>query len=200
GLRNAKTGRSSDNAHRQLSIICQNKQLIKDEDKQLNSQSAYLSKDSRYLANAFNQHAYYFSAAKHDTTDLLLSSSTKLKKVYNFSSYRQQRLFSKNKPLGFSQPLAYNPLTYDGEYQDPETGFVYLRARFYNLQQMRFMQRDRYNLLNRYNAFDDNPVSNTDPSVHSSIGDFFSTDIGAGLASSMVSMMLFGALATFAGD
>ncbi len=203
GLRNAKTCRSSDNHHMQLNFIYQNNQLINAEDTQHNSQSAYLSKDARYLANAFNQHAYYFSAAKHGTTDLLLSSSTKLKKVYNFSSYGQQRLFSKNKPLGtisFSQPLAYNPLTYDGEYQDPETGFVYLRARFYNLQQMRFMQRDSYNLLNRYNAFDDNPVSNTDPSGHSSIGDFFSTDIGAGLASSMSSMMLFGALAPFAGE
>ncbi len=169
GLRDAKTCRSSDNQHMQLDFIYQNNQLINAEDRQHNSQSAYLGKDVRYVVNAFKQNAYYFSAAVHSTTSLLLTATANLKQTYNFSSYGQNRLFVQNnpsRPINFSQPLTYNPLTYDGEYQDPETGFVYLRARFYNPRQLRFMQRDNYNLLNRYNAFDDNPVSNIDPSGH----------------------------------
>ncbi|WP_119344810.1 RHS repeat-associated core domain-containing protein [Facilibium subflavum] len=172
GLRDAKICRSSDNHRLQLDFIYQNNQLINAEDRQHNSQSAYLGKDVRYVVNAFKQNAYYFSAAVHSTTSLLLTATANLKQTYNFSSYGQNRLFVQNnpsRPINFSQPLTYNPLTYDGEYQDPETGFVYLRARFYNPRQLRFMQRDNYNILNRYNAFDNNPISNTDPSGHFSL-------------------------------
>ncbi|WP_119344410.1 RHS repeat-associated core domain-containing protein [Facilibium subflavum] len=176
GLRDAKICRSSDNHRLQLDFIYQNNQLINAEDRQHNSQSAYLGKDVRYVVNAFKQNAYYFSAAVHSTTSLLLTATANLKQTYNFSSYGQNRLFVQNNPsktINFSQPLTYSPLTYDGEYQDPETGFVYLRARFYNPRQLRFMQRDNYNLLNRYNAFDGNPVNNVDPSGHTSLSSMF---------------------------
>ncbi|WP_151194397.1 RHS repeat-associated core domain-containing protein [Cysteiniphilum sp. JM-1] len=59
-----------------------------------------------------------------------------------------------------------NPLSYDGEYQDADTELVYLRARIYNPEMMSFIQRDSYHLINRYNAFDGNPVNNIDPNGH----------------------------------
>ncbi len=173
GLRDVKTCNSSGDQQMQLDFIYQRNHLINTQDINNNIQSAYLGSDVRYVVNNFQQHPYYFSVASHGTTNLLLTRSANIKQVYNFSSYGQNRVLLKSnslKTINLVQPLAYNPLTYDGEYQDPETGFVYLRARFYNPHEMRFMQRDSYNLLNRYNAFDDNPVSNTDPSGHLSLG------------------------------
>ncbi|WP_151194395.1 RHS repeat-associated core domain-containing protein [Cysteiniphilum sp. JM-1] len=82
--------------------------------------------------------------------------------------------------------ITHNPLTYDGEYQDHDSGLIYLRARFYNPKTMRFMQRDSYNLLNRYAFANSNPVNHIDPNGHSAfghvVGGFFQ-GLGDGLLS-----------------
>ncbi|MGW2207569.1 RHS repeat domain-containing protein [Streptomyces sp. NPDC001774] len=59
-----------------------------------------------------------------------------------------------------------NPFTYAGEYTNPETGTQYLKARTYNPADGRFTTRDTASLLNRFQAFDANPVGYTDPSGH----------------------------------
>lgn len=63
-----------------------------------------------------------------------------------------------------------NPFRYSGEYFDEETGFIYLRARYYNPEIMRFITEDTYvgvltNPLsqNRYSYCEGNPVNFADP-------------------------------------
>ncbi|WP_440993432.1 RHS repeat-associated core domain-containing protein [Cysteiniphilum litorale] len=174
GLRDAKTCSTSNDQYMQLNYVYWHNHLINTKDGVHNKQSAYLGMDARYVISAFRQKTHYLTSAIHTTINVLLTSTVNLKQIYNFSSYGQNRQFSRNNSLNtinFSDPLSYNPLTYDGEYKDPETGFVYLKARFYDPLEMHFIQRDSYNLLDRYNAFDDNPVDNTDPTGHFSFKD-----------------------------
>ena len=64
------------------------------------------------------------------------------------------------------QRNAINTFSYDGEYQDPTTNLVYLRARNYDPNTQRFITRDDYNVLNKYSFTDANPVNNIDPNGH----------------------------------
>ena len=59
-----------------------------------------------------------------------------------------------------------NPFQYNGERFDNNTNLQYLRARFYNPEIGRFISQDTYDLLNRFNYTDSNPVMRTDPSGH----------------------------------
>jgi len=61
-------------------------------------------------------------------------------------------------------------LGFDGEYMEPETGLVYLRARWYDPATGRFVQMDSYEgdktnpaSFNKYVSFDDRPMDYTDP-------------------------------------
>ena len=77
-----------------------------------------------------------------------------------------------------------NPYGYSGEYQDQESGLVYLRARYYNPTLHTFMQRDTENLLNRYSYVDGNPIMSIDPSGHLSKG--LKIVIGIGIAATLL--------------
>lgn len=68
-----------------------------------------------------------------------------------------------------------NPFRYCGEYTDHESGFTYLRARFYAPNISRFISEDTYQgvatdtlSLNRYTYCEGDPVNGVDPSGHMS--------------------------------
>ncbi len=62
--------------------------------------------------------------------------------------------------------IVENPFQYSGEYRDSESGLDYLSARYYHPTMHRFIQRDSYQLLNRYAYVKGNPIMNVDPSGH----------------------------------
>ncbi len=68
---------------------------------------------------------------------------------------------------------AGNPYGYNGEYTDPDTGFQYLRSRYYNSQTGSFLTEDTYSgsileplSQNRYIYTGNNPVNLADPGGH----------------------------------
>jgi RHS repeat-associated protein len=58
---------------------------------------------------------------------------------------------------------AVSPFSYDGYYTNPSTGTQYLPARSYDPAQGRFLSADAADQFNRYQAFNTNPIVNTDP-------------------------------------
>ena len=64
------------------------------------------------------------------------------------------------------------PLGYDGQYTDPETGFIYLRARYYDPTTAEFLTVDPQTAASGepYAYADDNPLSESDPSGERVLG------------------------------
>jgi RHS repeat-associated protein len=60
-----------------------------------------------------------------------------------------------------------NPFKYSGYYSDSESGLYYLKARYYSPELMRFINRDTYDLSNRFAYANGNPIKNVDPTGHS---------------------------------
>ena len=76
-----------------------------------------------------------------------------------------------------------NPFKYTGEMQDDETGFIYLRARYYDPSIGRFINEDTYEgqidnplSLNRYTYVENNPLIYSDPTGHKKAGDIYIKD------------------------
>lgn len=69
-----------------------------------------------------------------------------------------------------TQTGATTEWNYTGERNDP-TGLEYLRARYYDNANDRFINRDALPLLQRYAYADNNPVNFTDPTGLISAGD-----------------------------
>jgi RHS repeat-associated protein len=65
---------------------------------------------------------------------------------------------------GFS--IRENPYKYSSYYFDGESKFNYCQARYYSSDLMRFINRDTYDVSNRYAYCDDNPVEYFDPNGH----------------------------------
>jgi RHS repeat-associated protein len=61
-----------------------------------------------------------------------------------------------------------NPFKYSGYYSDAESGLYYLKARYYSSELMRFINRDTYDLSNRYAYCNGDPISGSDPTGHKS--------------------------------
>ena len=69
--------------------------------------------------------------------------------------------------IGFN--FTANPYRYGSGYYDNESGLNYQGARYYDPEIQRFVAQDSYDLVNRYNYANGNPVMNYDPSGHNAL-------------------------------
>lgn len=113
--------------------------------------------------------------------------------TYDYTSYGKQEDFNNDQPSTINDQLSLseNPFRYSSYYTDSESGMNYLNARYYDPELMCFISRDSYDLSNRYNYADGNPVSNIDPGGHMSKSLMRDLDIGLnvlGLVASVVAI------------
>ncbi|MBN9685005.1 MULTISPECIES: RHS repeat domain-containing protein [unclassified Corallococcus] len=136
----------------------------------------------------------------HDQSHVVAALTGQALSGVRYGAYGEQEPVASG-PRTFQ--LQDNPFGYKGEYQDVESGLVYLRARYYDPQLMRFISRDSAPLLNRYQYALGNPVMLTDPSGNLAWWEWLT--LGAALVASVVvtiatagagSALLAGALAS----
>jgi RHS repeat-associated protein len=109
---------------------------------------------------------YYLTDA-HGSVTAMIDDNGQATAVYAYGDYGQ--------PAGADPALlpapatdpagnaAVNPFTYDGAYTNPASGTQYLPARTYDPGQGRFLSLDAAAQVNRYQAYNTNPITNTDP-------------------------------------
>lgn len=96
-----------------------------------------------------------------------------LKERYNYNAW------GKPAPIPLDRVGRRNPFRFTGEALDPGTGLYYLRARYYDPMTGRFLTKDAFpgfatlppNLLNQYSYTGDSPLTCSDPSGFSLLGD-----------------------------
>lgn len=109
---------------------------------------------------------YYLTDA-HGSVTAMIDASGQATAAYAYGDYGQPAGADPALlPVPAADPAgnaAVNPFTYDGAYTNPATGTQYLPARTYDPGQGRFLSLDAADQINRYQAFDTNPIINTDP-------------------------------------
>ena len=152
------------------------------------------------------------SSVNHSTPKTMIQSSESTRiQSFNINPYGELDDINTTKKseariMNFDQ----NPFVYGSGYYDTESNLQYMGARYYSADIGRFMAQDSYDLINRYNYANANPIMNIDPDGHmaawvnytlNSVGVFFGV-LGAlftGGSSIGVATGLSGALSGLAG-
>jgi RHS repeat-associated protein len=102
---------------------------------------------------------------------MLLDSTGNVSATYDYDAFGNILSVSNTNPLTIG-----NPYQFHSEYRDPATGLVYLRARWYDSGDGRFLRADSYEgeqenpmTLNKYTSFNNNPLNLIDPSGNEGI-------------------------------
>jgi len=92
------------------------------------------------------------------STRLLTDTAGVVQATYSYDAYG-------NIPPGWKTGTATTPLQYAGQYTDAETGFQYLRTRYYDPATGQFLGRDPETGITQspYGYVDSNPLNDTDP-------------------------------------
>lgn len=116
------------------------------------------------LETADGQKGYYLHNGHGDVTEIRDENGALLNK-YSYDIWGN---------VLTTQEQVHNSFRYAGELQDPTTSLIYLRARWYDPSQGRFLNEDTYEgqtnnplSLNLYTYVQNNPLSFVDPSGHS---------------------------------
>jgi len=102
---------------------------------------------------------------------MLLDSIGNIAATYDYDAFGNVLSVSNVNPL-----TSQNPYQFHSEYRDSSTGLVYLRARWYEPREGRFLCKDEFEgtqenptSLNKYLGFSNNPVNLIDPSGNFSV-------------------------------
>jgi RHS repeat-associated protein len=98
----------------------------------------------------------YYYQDQLGSTRALATSKGSVAATYTYDTYGN---------LSGSTGSVTNPFGFAGQYQDPETGLIYLRARYYDPATGQFLSRDPLVDLTHaaYQYVDGNPLNDTDP-------------------------------------
>ncbi|HEX9061530.1 MAG TPA: RHS repeat-associated core domain-containing protein, partial [Clostridia bacterium] len=112
---------------------------------------------------------YYFYNGHGDVTRLA-DGTGKIVKSYDYDEFGNEKGI---------EPGDVNPFRYCGEYFDKETGTIYLRARYYNPANGRFVSEDSVRgkdndplSLNLYTYCGNDPIDMFDPSGHQTVSSY----------------------------
>ena len=101
--------------------------------------------------------ASYYQADQLGSTRVVTDSSGNPEDTYSYDPYGN---------IATSSLTVVNPFTFAGQYQDPESGLLYLSARYYDPSTGQFLSRDPIAGVTRqpYSYTADNPLNARDPS------------------------------------
>nr|WP_269745645.1 RHS repeat-associated core domain-containing protein [Brevibacillus borstelensis] len=165
GLRATKTADGSETRYVYL-----NGRVIEELDKngQLKAQNIWGNELLSRKDVAANKRGYYLYNSHGDVVKVVGENGEELNR-YEYDTWGN--LTAKTEGMS-------NPFTYSGEILDGETGFYYLRARYYDPTVGRFISEDTYKgqvdnplSLNRYTYVENNPLRYKDPTGHWKDGD-----------------------------
>ncbi len=120
--------------------------------------------------NISNSSAVYYHQDQQGSTRAVTDQGGNLLSTYTTDAF--------GNPTA-SSGIAQTPLRYDGQYRDNETGFSYLRARYYDASTAQFLNRDPIDALTRsaYGYAEGDPLNGDDPTGlckhHKGIGGWF---------------------------
>jgi RHS repeat-associated protein len=115
----------------------------------------------RFAAYASGAGTYLTTTQRQDTV-MSLSDTAGLIGTSSYLAYGTPQ----NDTLGLG---AANSFAWNQEYQDPDQGLVYLRARYYDPASMRFIKMDTKQYDNRYAFGSGDPINNIDPTGHDAV-------------------------------
>ena len=103
----------------------------------------------------------YYHTDEHGNVSAISNKSREVVATYDFDAFGNETA---------STDTYYNPMRYCGEYYDDETGFIYLRARYYSPNVGRFISEDPIkDGTNWYVYCSNNPIAFVDPSGEDAI-------------------------------
>jgi len=130
---------------------------------------------------------YYYHHDQLGSTRLLTDSTGKVVASYTFDEWGNQRVktgaitFDVNGRMKVTASGINNPFGYSGQYTDPESGLIYLRARYYDPATAQFLIKDPIEGISkqRYSYANSDPVNEADPAGLWAIAFCDNTSVGA---------------------
>ena len=114
---------------------------------------------------------FYIVRDGTNSVRMLLDSTGNVSATYDYDAFGNILSVTNTNPITVSNSFGFH-----SEYKDPTTNLVYLRARWYQPENGRFVGMDRWegnvenpSTLNKYSSFNNNPTNMTDPTGNSSI-------------------------------
>ncbi len=130
--------------------------IVQEKDQQGAVMASYYRAGSQIISSNTGGSSHYYIYNGQGNVTNLLDSNGAVEASYDFDAFGNQLTPS---------PQVYNPFRYNGEYTDEETGYTYLRARYYAPNTGRFISEDPIRSgSNWYIYCYNSPITFVDPS------------------------------------